>query len=137
MEKSILFFSRFYATFCLLPFLPETVSTSILNRRDRIIREAFTYVSTVGSGCILSSSLLRLFVRFALFFEPISPRLISFWLRRRLNNWRSRGLIDGYKLNTKRTSKFHYKIEVDLELNPQQTKRVLGNILVRILRFRR
>ncbi len=82
----------------------------------------------------LSSNLLRLFARFALFFEPISPRFISFWLGRRLKNWKDRGIIDDYKVNTRRTGKFHYKIEVNLELSPQQAKWILRDTLIRTLR---
>jgi hypothetical protein len=81
----------------------------------------------------LSSNLLRLFARFALFFEPISPRFISFWLGRRLENWKNSGIIHDYKINTKRTGKFHYKIEVDLELSTQQAAWVLGDTLIRTL----
>lgn len=90
------------------------------------------------TDAILSSNLLRLFARFALFFEPISPRFISFWLGRRLENWKNSRLIGDYKVNTRRTGKFHYKIEVDLELSPQQADWILRDTLIRILRgFRR
>jgi len=82
----------------------------------------------------LSSRLLSLFARFALLFEPISPPFISFWLQRRLRNWKSRGLVDDYRVSTTRSGKFHYKIEVDLDLNSRQAKWVLADILVRLLK---
>ena len=80
----------------------------------------------------MSSNLLRVFVRFALFFEPISPRFISFWLRRRLKDWKDKGLISDYKVTTERTGKFHYKILLDLELSEQQVEWVLDDTLLRI-----
>jgi hypothetical protein len=82
----------------------------------------------------LSSNLTRLFARFALFFEPISLRFVSFRLGRRLQNWKNRGIIDDYKVITKRAAKFHYRIEVNLELTPQQAKRIMGDTLIRTLR---
>jgi hypothetical protein len=69
-----------------------------------------------------------------LFFEPISPRFVSFWLRRRLRKWKDRGLIDDFKVKTRRISKFHYKIEVDLDLRPQQANYVLSDLLIRIVK---
>jgi hypothetical protein len=80
----------------------------------------------------LSSSLLRLFVNVAWFFEPVSPRFVSFWVRRRLRDWKNRGLIDRYSVKTKRAGKFHYKVSVDLDLTPEQVDWVLRDALVRI-----
>ena len=82
----------------------------------------------------MSSTLIPLLARFALFFEPISPRFVSFWLRRRLRKWKNRGLIDDYKVKTRRISKFHYKIEVDLDLTSQQADYVLSDMLIRIVK---
>lgn len=86
----------------------------------------------------LSSTLARLLARFAFFFEPISPRFVSLWLRRRLKNWKDRGLISGYELSIRRKGKFHYKIKLDLELNKRQAERILEDMSIRIQgRFRR
>jgi hypothetical protein len=82
----------------------------------------------------LSSILLPLLGRFALFLEPISPRFVSFWLGRRLKDWRSRGLIDDYKVKTRRIGRFHYRVEVDLDLSPQQANWMLKDTLIRMLR---
>jgi hypothetical protein len=82
----------------------------------------------------LSSNLSRLFARIALFFEPVSPRFVSFWLKRRLKHWKDRGMVDDYKVKTTRTAKFHYRIEVNLDLSPQQAKRMLDGTLIRVLR---
>ncbi len=85
-----------------------------------------------GSGKILSSRLTSLLVAIALAFEPISPPFISFWLQRRLNNWKKRAIIDGYKVATTRIGKFHYRVEVNLNVNAQQTRWMLENILDRL-----
>jgi hypothetical protein len=81
-----------------------------------------------------ASNHLPLLARFALFFEPISPRFVSFWLRRRLKKWKNRGLIDDYKVKTRRIGKFHYKIEVDFDLSPEQTDYILSDMLIRIVK---
>jgi hypothetical protein len=68
-----------------------------------------------------------------LFFEPISPRFISLLLRRRLSEWEREGLIAGSKTKTRRIGKFHYRVEVDLDLTQQQANRILAATLARVL----
>jgi len=76
----------------------------------------------------LSENISYLLARFALLFEPISPRFISFLLRRRLAEWEEEGLIAGSKTKMKRIGKFHYKIEVELDLTQKQANLMLrGN----------
>ena len=67
-------------------------------------------------------------VRAAFFFEPLAPSAISYYLRRRLNEWKQEGLISEYKTRTRRLGKFHYKIEVDLDLNSRQAVHVLNDL---------
>jgi len=55
-------------------------------------------------------------------------------MRRRLKNWKNRGLIDDYKVKTIRIGKFHYRIEVDLDLKRQQTTWILRDTLVRMFK---
>ena len=74
---------------------------------------------------ILSASLSSLLARLIPVFEPISPRFISFLLRRKLKEWKNKGLIDGYRTRTKRIGKFHHKIYIDLDLTPEQVNRIL------------
>ncbi len=85
-----------------------------------------------GSGRILSSRLTSLLVGIALAFEPISPPFISLWLQRRLSNWKKRGIVDEYKVNTTRIGKFHYRVEVNLDVNERQTEWILANIRERL-----
>ena len=68
-------------------------------------------------------------MRVAFFFEPLAPSVISYYLRRRLNEWKREGLISEYKTRTRRLGKFHYKIEVDLDLNSRQAIHVLNDLL--------
>jgi hypothetical protein len=58
-------------------------------------------------------------------FEPISPRFISFFLRRKLKEWKNEGLIESYRARTKRIGKLHHRIYVDLDLTPEQANRIL------------
>jgi hypothetical protein len=86
----------------------------------------------------LSANLFSLLSRLLLSVEPIRPRLISFLLRRQLREWKRRGLIENYKTKTRTIAKLHYKIEIDLDVTPQQTDWVLTHALIRIFRrFRR
>lgn len=65
-------------------------------------------------------------------FEPISPRFISFLLRRKLKEWKNVGLIDGYRTRTKRIGKLHHRIYLDLDLTLEQANRILRDMLIRV-----
>jgi hypothetical protein len=70
----------------------------------------------------------RRMINFILFFEPLAPRAFSYYMRRRLSEWKQQGLISGYRTRTRRLGKFHYKIEVDLDLTSKQTLHVLRDL---------
>jgi hypothetical protein len=70
----------------------------------------------------------RRLIEFVLVFEPLAPRAISYYMRRRLGEWKRQGLISGYGTRTRRLGKFHYKIEVDLDLTSKQTLHVLRDL---------
>jgi hypothetical protein len=82
----------------------------------------------------VSDRLFNVFLRFAFYLEPFAPPAISYYISRRLDVLRQQGLISGYKANTKRLGKFHYKIEVDLDVNAQQAFYVIDDLLPRQLR---
>ena len=67
-------------------------------------------------------------IEFILVFEPLAPRAISYYMRRRLGEWKQQGLISGYETRTRRLGKFHYKVEVDLDLTSKQTLHVLRDL---------
>jgi hypothetical protein len=72
--------------------------------------------------------IFRRFIEFVSVFEPLAPRAISYYMRRRLGEWKQQGLISGYETRTQRLGKFHYRIEVDLDLTPKQTLYVLRDL---------
>ena len=86
---------------------------------------------------MMSSILYSLFARFVLFLEPISPRFVSFLVRRRLNAWKQDGVIDDFKVRTKRVGKFHYKVVVDLDFTPLQARHVMTDARTRLSRVGR
>jgi hypothetical protein len=73
--------------------------------------------------------LTGLLLRVAFAFEPLAPTAISFYLGRRLNELKDEGLISGYKSRTRRLGKFHYRIEIDLEVTSRQALHLLNDLL--------
>jgi hypothetical protein len=61
-------------------------------------------------------------------FEPLAPRAISYYLTRTLKEWKKQGLISEFETRTRRLGKFHYKIEIDLDLTSKQTLHVLDDL---------
>jgi hypothetical protein len=68
-------------------------------------------------------------VRVAFVFEPLAPTAITFFLGRRLNEWKEQGIISDYKSRTHRLGKFHYKIEIDFDVTSSQAQHVLNNLM--------
>ena len=79
----------------------------------------------------MSSRLFSLLVRFGFVFEPISPRFVSFLLGRKLKEWKNKRLIDDSKTKTRRICKFQYKIDMDLDLTPEQAKNMVRRLIVK------
>ena len=82
----------------------------------------------------VSERLFSVFLRFAFYLEPFAPPAISYYISRRLDVLLQQGLIGGYRANTKRLGKFHYKVEVDLDVNAQQAFYVIDDLLPKQLR---
>ncbi len=78
---------------------------------------------------MMSSRFYSLLARFVFTFEPISPRFISFFLGRKLKEWKNKRLIGDYKTKTRRIGKFHYKIDMNLDLTPEQAREILRNLV--------
>ncbi len=85
----------------------------------------------------VSQRLFNVFLRFAFYLEPIAPPAISFYISRRLEEFHRRGLISGYRANTKRLGKFHYKVELDLDVTAQQAFYVVDDLLPKQLKHLR
>jgi len=77
----------------------------------------------------VNEKIMSLMINIAFFFEPLAPTAISYYLGRKLDEWKKEGSISEYKTHTRRIGKFHYNIEVDLDLNSGQAMHVLDNIL--------
>lgn len=65
----------------------------------------------------------------AFIFEPLAPTAISFYLGRRLNELKEQGLISDYKTQTHRLGKFHYRIEMDLDVTSGQALYIFNDLL--------
>ena len=78
---------------------------------------------------MVSPGMMRLLLRLVFAFEPLAPTAISYYLGRTLRRWQQQGLIGNYKMQTKRLGKFHYRIEIELEVNEKQVHYVFANLL--------
>jgi len=76
----------------------------------------------------VTERVLNRFIRFAFVFEPLTPPVISYYLRRRLGTWKSQGLISDYSAKTTRLGIFHYRIQLELELNGKQANYIFQNL---------
>jgi hypothetical protein len=86
----------------------------------------------------LVDSAVRVLLRVALAFEPLAPSAIVVLINRQLRRFKEGGAIAGYKTRAKRLGKFHYRIEVDLDLTGTQAVHLLTNLFPnRLSRFRR
>ena len=84
----------------------------------------------------VSQRFFSLMLRFAFVFEPLAPRLITYYVSQRLKESKKKGVISEFKTKTRRLGKFHYKIEVDLDATQEQARHILDDILdqLRVLR---
>ncbi|MEM3000454.1 MAG: hypothetical protein QXV09_01740 [Candidatus Bathyarchaeia archaeon] len=73
----------------------------------------------------------------AFLFEPLAPRVISYYLTRQLKELESEGRLSSFHAKTRRLGKFHYKMEINLELTPKQAARALDDLLLNKLKRER
>src|SRR5208283_4730413 len=86
----------------------------------------------------LIESAVRVLLRVVFVFEPLAPTAIIILMNQQLHRFKETGAIGNYKTKTKRLGKFHYLIEVDLDLTGMQAIHLLGNLFPKQLsRFRR
>jgi hypothetical protein len=76
----------------------------------------------------ISQGLFSLLLRGAFFFEPLAPRAISFFLTRKLNEFKEQGLISDFETKIRRLGKFHYRIEMAFDLTEKQANYVLDEL---------
>ena len=86
----------------------------------------------------LIGSAVRVLLRVAFAFEPLAPAGITLLINQQLNRIKEAGTIEHYKTKTKRLGKYHYRIEVKMDLTGEQSIHLLGNLFPRqFKRFRR
>ena len=86
----------------------------------------------------LIESALRVLLRVVFVFEPLAPTAITVLMNQQLHRFKEGGVIGDYKTHTKRLGKYHYRIEIDLDLTGMQAIHLLGNLFPKQLsRFRR
>jgi len=89
------------------------------------------------SGSLVGSA-LRVLLRVVFVFEPLAPTAITVLMNQQLHKFRQTGAIGEYKTKTKRLGKFHYRIEIDLDLTGMQAVHLLTNLFPKQLSgFRR
>jgi len=76
----------------------------------------------------LTGSAVRVLLRVAFAFEPLAPTAITVYMNQQLHRYREGGVVGGYKVHTKRLGRYHYRIEMDLELTGMQAMHLLGNV---------
>jgi len=86
----------------------------------------------------LIESAIRVLLRVVLVFEPLAPTAITVLMNRQLRRFKERGAIGNYKTRTKRLGKYHYRIEINLDLTGMQAVHLLSNLFPsQFNRFRR
>ena len=86
----------------------------------------------------LIGSAIRILLRVIFVFEPLAPTAITILMNQQLHRFKETGAIGEYKTKTKRLGKFHYRIEINLDLTGMQAIHLLGNLFPKQLsRFRR
>jgi hypothetical protein len=90
----------------------------------------------ISESLIVSATSVLLRVAFV--FEPLAPTAITVLVNQQLHRFKETGRIGNYKTKTKRLGKFHYRIEIDLDLTGMQAVHLLANLFPKQLnRFRR
>jgi hypothetical protein len=86
----------------------------------------------------LIESAVRVLLRVVFVFEPLAPTAITVLMNQQLHRFKEGSVIGDYKTHTKRLGKYHYRIEIDLDLTGMQAIHLLGNLFPKQLsRFRR
>lgn len=86
----------------------------------------------------LVGATVRVLMRVAFVFEPLAPTAITALMNQQLHRFKETGAIGEYKAHTKRLGKYHYRIEIDLDLTGMQAVHLLSNLFpTQVSRFRR
>ncbi len=77
----------------------------------------------------MSTMVKSFLMKAAFIFEPLAAPFISYYLKRSLSDWKKKGTIEDYQVQTTRKKKFHYTIALELDMTPQQTRQVFHQSL--------
>jgi hypothetical protein len=95
-----------------------------------------TQKQSILSDLLFSAS--RVLLRVAFSFEPLAPTAITMLINQQLRRYKEGKVIGNYKTRTKRLNKYHYRIELEIDLNGMQMTHLLANLFPRQLsKFRR
>jgi hypothetical protein len=76
----------------------------------------------------LIESSLKVLLRAVFIFEPLAPTAITLLTNRQMAKFKNRGIIGKYKTVTKRLGRFHYRIQIELDLTGPQVVHLLTNM---------
>jgi hypothetical protein len=83
----------------------------------------------------LIESATRVLLRVAFAFEPLAPTAITVLMNQQLHRFKEGGVIGDYKAHTKRLGKFHYRIDLVLDVTGVQAVHLLANLFPNQLSF--
>ena len=76
----------------------------------------------------LISSSLKVLLKAVFVFEPLAPTAITLLVNRQMAKFKNIGAIGKYKTVTKRLGRFHYRIQIELDLTGLQAVHLLTNL---------
>jgi hypothetical protein len=82
----------------------------------------------------VSDRLFGVLLRVAFAFEPLAPPAITYLLSRRLGQLKQQGKISEYRAKTRRLGKFHYTVEIDLDVTGEQAFHAIDDLLPKQLK---
>ena len=86
----------------------------------------------------LVESAIRVLLRVLFVFEPLAPTAITVLMNQQLHRFKEAGAIGNYKTKSKRLGKYHYRVEINLDVTGMQTVHLLSNMFPsRLSRLRR
>jgi len=73
-------------------------------------------------------SALKVLLKAVFIFEPLAPTAITILTNRQMAKFKNRNIIGKYKTHTKRLGRFHYRIQIELDLTGPQAVHLLTNL---------
>jgi len=77
----------------------------------------------------LSQSAAKVLIKIAFTFEPLAPTILSIFVNQRLHRYKEGGIVSNYKTHTKRLGRYHYRIELQLDLTGIQAAHLAVNLI--------